>query len=45
MFDADIVEHSKGRASKITEFWMISLALQFANNDDRDDDFVLSKAG
>ena len=45
MFDANIIEHPKGRSRKISELWVVSLHLKFADNDDRNNHFMLGKAG
>jgi hypothetical protein len=44
MFDAKIIEGAQSCPGKVTEFRMIALCLEFADNSYRNDDFMLFKS-
>ena len=44
VFEANIVEHPQGRPGEVAKLWVVALGLKLSDDDDWDDDFVLSKS-
>jgi hypothetical protein len=44
MFNSQIIEGAQGSAGKVAKFGMIALCLEFANDSDGNDYFVLFKS-